>query len=277
MGKIAIIGLVGNSAFMSVENFHIGGETIVAKDIHFEPGGKGFNQAVAAARFGAEVSFLGAVGKDYFDTVKDFSKSENISAHLSVKDGATSYASIITDSSGNTRVTVYQGASLDADDVKSFEEEISSSKVLLINNEVPEDVNVKAVEIAKLNGVFVIMNPAPQRDICRYLLDNVDLFIPNEHETKGLENKTNVLITLGKKGVFIKSTKETAPAVSIGKTVDTTGAGDTFCGILGAGIALGIDLSHAVKLANLGAGISVTRKYAVSSIPTAKEIRMSQM
>ena len=272
MSKVAVIGLVGNSAFLSVNEFHKGGETLVANDIHFEPGGKGFNQAVAAARYGAEVSFLGALGNDYVHEAESFCIKENIKSFLAVKKENTPYAAIITDKSGNTRVTVYQGARLEGADVDLFAKEISTSDVLLINNEVPEEVNVKAVEIAVKSNTRVIMNPAPSRRISPYLLEKVFMFTPNEHETKGLESLNNVIVTLGSKGCFIRGTEETVPAVSLGKAVDTTGAGDTFNGVLAAMIACGADLKEAVKKATVAAGLSVTKKYAVSSIPRKEEI-----
>ncbi len=272
MSKIAVIGLVGNSAFLSVDDFHKGGETIVAKDIHFEPGGKGFNQAIAASRAGAEVSFLGAVGNDYYAEVNQFCTKENVKAFLPIKEGNTAYASIITNSSGETRVTVFQGVTLCENDVDAFENEIRTADILLINNEVPESVNVKASKIAKENNVKIIMNPAPARAICSYLLENVTLFTPNEFEASVLENKQNLIVTLGSKGCLIKDTQESVPAVFVDTVVDTTGAGDTFNGTLAAFLGAGHSMKESVYAANVAAGISVTRKYAVSSIPKKDEI-----
>ena len=272
MSKVAVIGLVGNSAFLSVDKFHEGGETVVAKDIHFEPGGKGFNQAVSAARMGAEVSFLGAVGNDYFKDVMEFCKQENISAYIKVKEEKTAYASIITDSFGENRVTVYQGAFLSRADVECFEKEIERAHVLLINNEVPEDVNVEAVKVAKKHGTKVIFNPAPSRKICPYLLENTDLFTPNEFEASALENRENLVITLGSKGCLIKELKKTLPAFSVGSVVDTTGAGDTFNGVFATLLGDGFDVEKAASISNVAAAISVTKKYAVSSIPTKEEV-----
>ena len=273
MSKIAVIGLVGNSAFLSTDRFHQGGETVVAKDIHFEPGGKGFNQAVAVSRMGECVSFLGAVGNDYYSTVSDFCQKEKINATLKIKDGATAYASIITNSSGDTRVTVFEGVRLTAEDVQDFKEEISSADVLLLNNEVLEEVNVRAVEIAKESGTTVILNPAPARELPPFLLENVDLFTPNEFEASALGDKQNLIITLGEKGCFIKEENKTVPAFKMDNVVDTTGAGDTFNGALAVMLSKKADVSKAVEVASAAAGISVTKKYAVSSIPTKEEIQ----
>lgn len=272
MSKVAVIGIVGNSVFLPVEKFHVGGETVEAKSVHFELGGKGFNQAVAAARYGAKVSFLAAVGKDSYNNVKEFLNNEKIDGTLIEKQENTAFAAIVTDTKGSNRVTVYQGAQLLAEDVAVFERAIKNADILLLNNEVAEEVNVKAIEIAKRYGIKVILNPAPARKTCNYILQNVDLFTPNEHETLGLEEKENVIMTVGKRGCVVKKGNKTIPAVEIGSVVDTTGAGDTFNGVLAATLAEGQDLINAIMTANLASSIGVTRKYAVSSIPTRKEI-----
>ncbi|MBQ8885280.1 MAG: ribokinase [Clostridia bacterium] len=272
MNKVAVIGIVGNSVFLPVEKFHVGGETVEAKSVHFELGGKGFNQAVAAARYGAEVSFLAAVGKDDYDNVFKFLQRENIRAVLAPKEDKTAFAAIVTDNQGSNHVTVYQGAQLSPKDVESFQEEIEAADVLLLNNEVAQEVNRAAIAIAKRRGVRVILNPAPARSTEEYILKNVDLFTPNEHETLGIEDKTNVIMTLGKRGCLIKEENEIIPAVNVGTVLDTTGAGDTFNGVLAATIAQGADLKSAAKQANRASSVSVTRKYAVSSIPTKSEI-----
>lgn len=272
MSKIAVIGIIGNSVFLPVERFHEGGETVEASSVHFEPGGKGFNQAVAAARCGAEVSFLAAVGMEYRKDFADFLNKEKISHTLVYKDESTAFAAIVTDKLGSNHVTVYQGAQLSRDDVLLFEEKIKSADILLLNNEVSEEVNIAAIKIAKKNGVKCILNPAPARNADKFILESIDLFTPNEHEALGIEDDDNVIMTLGKRGCLIKSTGEIISAVNSGKTVDTTGAGDTFNGVLCAMLARGEDITRSAKIANKVASVGVTRKYAVSSIPKRHEI-----
>ena len=273
MSKIAVIGIVGNSVFLPVKDFHVGGETVEASSIHFEFGGKGFNQAVAAARCGVDVSFFAAVGKEYGKEISEFLNKENIKNKLVCKDGSTAFAAIVTDHSGSNHVTVYQGVQLSAEDVLDFENEIKDSDILLLSNEVDETVNIKAIEIAKRYGVKCILNPAPARQSGRFILDNVDLFTPNEHEALGIEDRKNVVMTLGKKGCLIKESDQIIPAVDCGKRVDTTGAGDTFNGALCAMLARGYDIVQAAAVANVVASVGVTRKYAVSSIPSSNEIQ----
>lgn len=272
MSKVAIIGIVGNSVFLPVERFHVGGETVEASAVHFEPGGKGFNAAVAAARYGAEVSYLAAVGTDGYADIKAFLENEKIAATLVQKPEGTAFAAIVTDKSGSNHVTVYQGAQLTADDVMQFESKIAEADVLLLNNEVTEAVNIRAVELAKRYGVRVVLNPAPARALHPYFVENVDLFTPNEHERESIDMLPNLVVTLGKRGCLIKALNQTIPAVDVAAVVDTTGAGDTFNGVLAAMLAEGAELPAAVERANLASSIGVTRKYAVSSIPTKQDI-----
>ena len=273
MSKVAVIGIVGNSVFLPVNEFHVGGETIEASSIHFEFGGKGFNQAVAAKRCGADVSFLAAIGEEYRSGVADFLEKEGIRHTLVHKEGSTAFAAIVTDKSGSNHVTVYQGVQLSSDDVSAFEEEIKSADILLLNNEVDEAVNVRAIEYAKKYGVRCILNPAPARESCPFVQNSVDMFTPNEHETLGIENLENFRVTLGKRGCLIKSSGTLISAVDSGKPLDTTGAGDTFNGALAAMLAEGYTIARAAQVANRGASVGVTRKYAVSSIPSEKEMQ----
>ncbi len=272
MSNIAVIGIIGNSVFLPVDHFHIGGETIESTSLHFEPGGKGFNQAVAAKRCGANVSFLAAVGREYRRDFADFLNNEGIKHKLVFKDESTAFAAIITDKSGTNHVTVYQGAQLSALDVALFEDSIKEADILLLNNEVAEEVNIEAIRIAKKYGVRCILNPAPARINDSFIVDNIELFTPNEHELLGIEDKDNILMTLGARGCLIKSTNEEIAGKSFGEAVDTTGAGDTFNGVLTAMLTKGYTLANSAKIANTVAALGVTRKYAVSSIPSSKEI-----
>ncbi len=269
MKKVTVIGIVGNSVFLPVERFHVGGETVEATSAHFEYGGKGFNQAVAAARFGAQVEFIAAVGADGYDGIESFLKHEGITPHLVRKDTPTAFAAIVTDRTGANRVTVFQGAQLAPEDILAVRQSIENCDVLLLNNEVDERINATALSLA--GDAQVILNPAPARPTDRSILDKVSIFTPNEHEAEGLDDYPNVVQTLGGRGSLIKMTGEIVPACNV-DAVDTTGAGDTFNGILAACLAEGMELNRAVACSVKGSGISVTRKGAVSSIPTRDEI-----
>ena len=267
MDKIAIIGLVGKTIFMEVPRFHEGGETIVAKGIHEEWGGKGFNQAIAAARQDAAVSFLGAASAADTKAITDFCRVEGVTAKMCVKRESTACAAILTDGTGETRVTVYPGARLSAKDVDGFAGSIATADFLLLNNEVPEEVNLAAVEIARQYGVKIIFNPAPVRKLPRKILEAVSIFTPNEFEEKGLgEVGCEVITTLGVKGCRIRSTSEEIPAPMV-KAVDSTGAGDTFNAVLATRLSEGETLHDACVAANTAAAQSVSVKYVILSLP----------
>ena len=272
MAKVVVIGAVGKSVSMDVDRFHVGGETIFAKSAHMEFGGKGFNRSVASARQDVETVFIAACGDEDVQAIEELFASEKARALLVGRIGEKSdFASIITDSAGTTHVTVFQGAALKASDIESFESEIASASVLVLDNEVPEDVNLAAAEIAARNRVKVILNPAPCRSLPERLKELVDIYTPNEFETEGLENvRGEVVGTLGAKGCMIRSTGTIVPAVDFGKPVDTTGAGDTFNGVLAARLAESETLEDACRAANEAAGREVTVRYVLPAIPHRK-------
>ena len=274
MPKISVIGICGNSVFMYADHFHENGETLVADSVFEEIGGKGINQAVAAKRTGAEVSFLCAIGDDQNGEKSIMAaKENNINAYFKIKKGkATPFAFILTDKNGENRVTEYKSAELTIEDVISFEEEIAKSDILLLQQEVPSLVNEKAVEIADKYGVKVILNPAPIREIPDEMAEKVFMVTPNEQEMQAIDIKRfkNCITTLGKKGCLINGT-ESVFGIEV-KAVDTTGAGDTFNGTLAVCIAEGMSLKEASQYAVTASGISVGRKYVLNAIPYREEI-----
>lgn len=297
MARIAVIGLVGKSMFFDVPRFHTGGETITARGFHEEWGGKGFNQAVAAARQDAAVTFLGACAEADRKAVGDFCRQEGVAPRLCVKKRPTACAAILTDGTGETRVTVYPGAQLSAKDVDGFAGSIATADFLLLNNEVPEEVNLAAVEIAGEYGVKIIFNPAPARKLPRKILEAVSIFTPNEFEETELEdglrggsgvsplqNKERsilskrrdaafpceIVTTLGARGCRIRSTGEVIPAPPA-KAVDSTGAGDTFNAVLATRLAEGETLHDACVAANAAAAQSVAIRYVLPSLPKRGE------
>lgn len=266
--KIAVIGLTGNTVFMGVPRFHTGGETVHALDFHSEFGGKGFNQAVAAARQNASVSLLTAIGEDDATRLDAFFRSENIDGVSAVKCVPSAHATILTDGTGETRVTVFPGARLEASDVDPFADRIASADFLLLNNEVPEEVNLRAAGIARAHGVKIVFNPAPARSLPDPLRLGTFLFTPNEFEEAVLGDVPGeVVTTLGAAGCRIRSSGRTIPAVDCGAPVDSTGAGDTFTAVLAVRLAEGASLEAACAAANEAAGRSVTVRYVLPSLP----------
>lgn len=272
MARIAVIGLVGRSMFFEVPRFHTGGETIHAANFHEEWGGKGFNQAVAAARQDAAVMFLGAVSASDVKPLKEFCRKEGINAALVAKKSATACAAILTDGTGETRVTVYPGAELSAKDVDCFAGAIATADFLLLNNEVPESVNLAAVELAAKYGTRMLFNPAPARKLSKAIRDAVSIWTPNEFEESPLDDVAGeVVTTLGARGCRIRSTGEIIPAPPA-KAVDSTGAGDTFSAVLAVRLAEGESLRDACVAANAAAAKCVAVRYVLPSIPHQSEL-----
>ncbi len=270
MNRVAVIGLTGTSVFMRVPRFHTGGETIHAEALHIEYGGKGFNQAVAAARWEAETAFLTAVGEADAAPVRDTLAAEGIDHAVIAKSGPSAYAAILTDPSGETRVTVYPGARLAPGDVDAFAPHIADADILLLTNEVDEAVNLRAAEIAVASGTRVVLNPAPSRPLRPELVRLVWLATPNAFEKDGLEDIPEAVVTLGAGGCLIRSSGKRIPAPSFGPAVDTTGAGDTFSGVLAACLSRGLPLESAAEEANAAAARSVTIPYVLPAIPKSR-------
>lgn len=297
--KVGVVGLTGQSAFLTVERFADPGETISCGSLMFEPGGKGHNQAVACSRMGVDVVFIGAVGNDPNGQMcKAAIESEGVRTSLVYKDIPTAYAVIQTEQSGENTVAVYPGAAgaMKKEDLFSKEiyEELSSCQYLLVQNELPQECLEAVFTIAKTFDQKVIFNPAPASNIREEFLRNSELITPNYEEAKklaGLSEQTNVsdeelqqifaqkkikkaIVTLGGKGVLVITPESCyrIPAFRSGIPVDTTGAGDTFNGVLTGALVLGMNFQEAVKVAVVAAGISVTRRGAVKCIPYFEEI-----
>jgi len=274
MAKITVIGICGSSTFLRVDHFHREGETMTADECFVEYGGKGANQAVAARRMGAEVSFLCAVGEDAeADCCRAFAENEGIRGVFSVKSGKrTTFAVILTDKNGENRVTVCPGAALEPADVYAFAQEIMESDVLLLQNEVPEDVNLAAAKIAAEHGVPVILNPAPAREIRDALAELLFAVTPNREEREKLEPKRFGLCitTLGSDGCRIEGGAH-IPARET-QAVDTTGAGDIFNGVLAVCIAEGMTPEEACSYAVCASGLSVEKPGVLNAIPARTQI-----
>ena len=287
--KIAVIGLSGESIFMKMDHFNEEGETVVANTYHVEYGGKGYNQAVAASRYGAKVSFLTLCGDDNISNlVEESLKRENINAYVIKRKGKRSAsACIMIDKEGRNRVVCYPGVSseMTKEDVMLFEEEIKTSKFLLLQLEMSHESLYTAIELAKKYNTLVVLNPAPAKKLPFDLLKDIYLLTPNEHEAKILLNLdniedinkidlNNIIVTLGEDGSILKEGLKVynIPAKKV-KPLNTTGAGDTYNGVLTAALLEGKSLYDAAKIAGLAASISVTKEFVIDSLPYKEEIK----
>lgn len=297
--KIGVIGLGGQSAFLSADHFPAPGETISCRELFFEPGGKGYNQAVACAHMGVDTVFIGAIGKDSNgNACREDLLRQGVTPCLIEKDIPTAYAVILKDCSGENTVSVFPGAAkaltpedLRADAVIS---QLKGCTCLLLQNELSTACLLEACSIGRELEIPVIFNPAPAENIPMEAIQSSALITPNYGEAKQLtgfseheqpagwqlaeqfarQGIENLIITMGSAGALIAENGRLTeiPAVSFGKPVDTTGAGDTFNGVLTAMLAVGKTVAEAAAMAAVAAGISVTRPGAAGSIPTMAEV-----
>ena len=255
-------------------------------------GGKGANQAVIAAHCGAEVHFVGKLGRDLFgDSIaENFKKLGIDSEYIERSDTPNGVAHIWVDANGENRIIIIPGANHEIESKKAIEaiESIAGLAVVVAQCEIKQEVTLAAFSAAKKRGCVTILNPAPYQPLSEELLAVTDWIIPNETEFKELHGQAptsddvlksfrpgkNSIVTLGSEGaVLITSdgnlTRVSAPKVN---AVDTTGAGDAFVGVFAFGLASGKNPEDAMKLGIKVASMSVTRKGAQSSYPSQAEI-----
>lgn len=286
MSLVSIVGSYGVGMTFYASRFPEAGETLVGTQYRHEHGGKGSNQAVAAARMGADVTFLTAIGDDEFGRKgQEMWEAEGIESHAVVINGETTMVgAIIVDENAENRIVIVNGAldHLDPTHVAGFADVIRASDVVVVQQEIPEDVVAATLQIARDNGVTTILNPAPARPVAADVLALVDHLIPNEGEARGLGGTGEelqkitggtVVVTLGENGarVIDKSGTTDVAAVKV-VAIDTVGAGDTFTGAYAVGIADGLSAVEAAKLAVKAAAISVTRQGVIPAIPTKEEV-----
>lgn len=295
---ITVVGSYAVGMTMKTDRFPISGETRLGRDFATLHGGKGSNQAIEAARLGAEVNFIGCVGKDSFgDMAIELFKNEGIN-YKNVKRSdrfSTGVGFVVVDDSGNNIIVIDFGANNDIsrEDIDKVEEVIAKSDILLVQLEISIEAVERAVELAKRHGIKVILNPAPFQPLSDKLLSLVDIITPNEGEAKLLlglkpneeiseveigkkllaKRVKNVVITLGSRGAIIVTEDkcETVPVKPV-KVLDTTGAGDTFSSALSVAIAEGKGLKEAVEFAGGAASLSVTKYGVVPSLPYRQEV-----
>ncbi len=299
LNRITVIGSCNTDMVIKTTKLPAPGETILGGKFFMNPGGKGANQAVAAARLGGKVSFIAKTGDDIFGKqAKQLFDAENVNTEYMVTDGEnpSGVALITVDSQAENCIVVAPGANsnLTDKDIDLAKEEILRSEIILMQLEIPLETVMYAAKLAFDAGKKVILNPAPARELPDELLKKLYVITPNETEAelltgikvtdmasaekaaKILINKgvQIVILTLGSKGAFLYSNQgyKVIPAPKV-EAVDTTAAGDVFNGALVVAISEGFELEKAVELANKAASISVTRLGAQSSAPYWKEIK----
>jgi ribokinase len=296
---VTVLGsFVADLAFRT-NRIPVWGETLMGNEFKLGPGGKGSNQAVAAARAGGRVSFISKLGPDPFgDMARALYKSEGIDTQfLFTTASATGAAAIIIDArKGENAIIVVPGACFEvtAGEVDQARALIASSSVFIAQLELPLPAVEHGLALAHSLGVPTILNPAPAAPLPESIYRHIDYITPNESEAAALtgvpvstvadaekaadafiaRGVPNAIITLGAQGVFVKNAQVRAhvPAVNAGKVVETTGAGDAFNGGFAVALSEGMDLVEAARFGCATAGISITRPGTAPSMPTRAEI-----
>jgi ribokinase len=295
---IAVVGSSNMDLVVKSNRIPVTGETILGGDFIMVPGGKGANQAVAAAKLGAEVFFIAKLGDDIFglQSLNNFKKEGvNTKYVVQTQEAPSGVALIMVDDEGNNVIVVAPGANhkLSPEDVKEAEPDIASSGALVAQLEVPIETIEFAAGLANKSNVPFILDPAPAQKLSPELLNMVDVLTPNETEAQiltGIEVKDqqsakaaakkllecgvkNVILTMGASG-YLSVGKEGKEFVAARKVTaaDSTAAGDAFTGSLAVGLAKGQTLFEAALFANNVAAVSVTRMGAQPSMPTVEEI-----
>lgn len=298
MNKLIVLGSVNADHVVQVSQFARPGETISAAGYQVIPGGKGANQAVAAARLGADIGFIASVGDDDFGQrmINEYQAlGMNTEAIMIADNMATGVAMIQVTDAGENSICIAAAANnmLTVEKLAAHHHLIGSADMLLMQLETPLATITKAAEIAKQHNTKVILNPAPATALPEALLANVDLITPNETEAelltgikvtdlataaqaanvlhaKGIDQ---VMITLGSEGVWLSEQGQGQQIKGFKvDAIDTTAAGDTFNGALLTGLQNGLVLTDAIRFAHAAAAISVTRFGAQTSIPTLAEV-----
>ena len=296
---VTVLGsFVADLAFRT-NRIPVWGETLMGNEFKLGPGGKGSNQAVAAARAGGRVSFISKLGPDLFgDMARALYKSEGIDTQfLFTTQSATGAAAIIIDAhKGENAIIVVPGACFEvtAEEVDQARALIAGSAIFVAQLELPLPVVEHGLTLAHSLGVPTILNPAPAAPLPESIYRHIDYITPNESEAAALtgvpvstvadaekaadaflaRGVPNAIITLGAQGVFVKNAQVRAhvPAVNAGKVVETTGAGDAFNGGFAVALSEGMGLVEAARFGCAAAGISITRPGTAPSMPTRAEI-----
>ena len=299
MPKIVVVGSINTDMVIRTPQIPIPGQTVIGTSFAISGGGKGANQAVAAARLGGEVTLVAKVGDDTFgqQAVENF-RRENINiSYIGIDPVEPSGVALITiDENGENVIVVAPGAnsSLSVADVLAAESEIAGADVVLFQLETPLETVLAGLKLARKYKTRTILNPAPAQSLENEMYHYLDIITPNQMEALFLtdllvETSTNaveaaewihrkgvpvVIITMGELGSYVSSNEAilTVPAQKVEKVIDTVAAGDTFCGALAVALGEGRRLVEAVGFASRAAALSVTRSGSQASIPYRWEV-----
>lgn len=306
--RILVVGSFVMDVIATTDRIPPSGQTIYGKEFHMAPGGKGANQALQCARLGADVTMMGCVGDDFFgEKLLETPRAAGVDVsrvvvHKGISSGVGHVTLEVTEHSAQNRIVVIPGANqtLTLEEVAWIKDEISTYDIVLLQLEIPLEVNLAVARWAKEAGIPVMLNPAPATELSDELLSMVTYLTPNEQEasvethlplgvnenginkadlqkiaaalwSKGVEN---VIITLGGSGSAVvgADSVQYIPCVRMPHVADPTAAGDSFVGALSVGLSVGLSREQALAFANHTAAITVSRMGAMPSLPTLEEV-----
>jgi ribokinase len=297
-GRVIVVGSVNVDLVVTADRLPAPGETVIGGRYERHHGGKGGNQAVAAARLGARTWFVGAVGDDAFGAEARAALAADaidVAELLTLPDAPTGVALIVVDRTGENSIAVARGANaaLSSVQVRAALKrlELTRADVVLVGHEIRTGATHEAVRLARIAGATAILNPAPAHGLERPTLDLADILTPNEGELASLAGddgtpaarakrllgpetgRRAVLVSLGAKGALLladgRALAIPAPRVEV---ADSVGAGDALNGALAAGLAAGLDLAAAAHRAVVAASLAVTRSGAREGMPTTADV-----
>ena len=298
MGKVTVVGSFLVGLTLRAERFPAPGETVIAGDFDQGPGGKGSNQAVQAARMGADVEFVGAVGSDDFGLMAEklFAAEGVGTRHLRrIVELNTGLGFIILDRAGENRILIDPGATaaLSVDDLDAASDGIGSSEVVITQLEIPAELAAAGLRIARTAGATTILNPAPAQQLAPEVLGDVDVLTPNQIEARmlaGLDAEdpsddldvchlllergvSCVILTRGASGATIVRAdgREHVEPFPV-EVVDSTGAGDAFNGTLAASLSNGDSLAASARRAAAAGALACTELGVIPSLPHAADV-----
>ncbi|MEV7807549.1 MULTISPECIES: ribokinase [unclassified Microbispora] len=296
--KIAVVGSYGAGLTMQVPRMPVAGETLSGGQFTSGHGGKGSNQAVAAARLGAEVSFLTAVGPDQFGAAaRRLWAEEGVDAsRVRTAGAATMVGIILVDDEGENRIAIAPGAldELTLADVEGFADRIAAADLAMVSLEIPLPVALAALRTAHEHGVRTLLNPAPAVALPDEAWAWIDVLTPNASEARVLTGRDpdstasgdelvdllrtryagTVVLTLGAQGALVDSggQRTRVAPVTVPRVVDTTGAGDAFTGALAVALVRGDDLTEAVRFAAAAGAHSVGIAEVIPALPRLDDV-----
>ncbi|MEN2767826.1 ribokinase [Ornithinibacillus xuwenensis] len=281
---VTVVGSINMDLTVSTKKIPEKGETILGEEFATYPGGKGANQAVAAARLGAKVNMIGSLGNDEFGsslltTLND--EGINTEGVTLVNDVATGIATILVSDNDN-RIIVAPGANKKVSPVvvEKYKHLIIQSDIVLLQLEIPMETVIFTVKLCKEHQIPVIVNPAPYQSLSQELIENVSFLTPNELEVEEMQQDTlldslkdKLIITKGEKGVgyYQEDKEQFVPGFAV-EVQDTTGAGDTFNGALAVQLGSGETIEEAIRFANASAALSVMKFGAQGGMPTRQQV-----